>query len=660
MSRLIWQALSQYRAMIAGILMLSGACFAALFLARQTITGLLHAEAERSALAWASYLSSQMEDIDAVFKGAQPSARSVEFLERAQKFGNVFLYKLFASNGQLLLVSDTMSAVEKNAYDLTTERKKFDEVIFQGSTFIETKDGTNKPDRPDLYSEAYLPVIRDGNLIGVFEVYLDVSEMAARYEKTVFGLGSALLIMVLLVGGVPGFMWLNAHYNRQVDERVRFLAFHDPLTALPNRDQFIGRLETLLAAPDRKYALLYVDIDRFKEFNDTLGHQAGDSLLCTVAENLRALAMPGDLLARLSGDEFAIAKRIEDPGDGDIAAEKVLGAFDQVLKIGGQTLRTSCSIGVAIAPDHARTSNDLMRCADMALYEAKHNGRSCYRVFDSAYEDQMVRRRAIEGKVAWAIENDRLELQLQPEYETRSGLLVGFEALIRIRMQDGSLMGAGEFIPVAEETGLIIKIGEWVLRRGCEIAGHWPDHLSLAVNLSPKQLQPDNLPELVSQILEETGMSPRQLGLEITENTLLGNSDAVIAQLNSLSDLGVQIIADDFGTGYSSLSHLWQLPFSKVKIDRSFVMRMEENQLANDVTEATIGLCHALGLQVTAEGVETLEQAKRLADFNCDRLQGYLLARPMSLADAAGVIARDVKARVDHAAAARGDKRAAG
>ncbi len=655
-----WSSKGRLRAVIAGGVVLSIVCYVAVFLARQTIDGLLRAEAETAALAWANYLSGQMDDLDRVLEGHRPSRRSAELLEGAQKIGTVFLYKLFDADGRLLFDSNATAKDGSGSDDLSSRRIKFNAVIHQGRPYIVTKDGRRKLDRPDLYSEAYLPVFRDGRLKGVFEVSLDVSLMAKRFKSAVMGLGSALLIVILTVGGVPGYMWLRSSYHRQVDERVRFLAFHDPLTELPNRDHFINSLQDLLAVPGRSYALLYVDIDRFKEFNDTLGHHAGDDLLRTVAENLRAVGTQDKLVARLSGDEFAIAKRVDSHREAHEIAEKVMRAFDQMQSIGEQTLRTSCSIGIAMAPDHASTSNDLMRCADMALYESKRSGRSCYRMFDSVYEDQMVRRRVIEDKVAWAIANDRLELQLQPEYETRSRLLAGFEALVRIRLEDGSLMGAGEFIPVAEETGLIIKIGEWVLRRGCEIAGQWPDHLSLAVNLSPKQLQPDNLPDLVGQILAETGMSPRQLGLEITENTLLENSDTVITQLKSLSDLGVQIIADDFGTGYSSLSHLWQLPFSKVKIDRSFVMRMEENQLANDITEATIGLCHALGLQVTAEGVETLEQARRLADYKCDRLQGFLLSKPMSIADAAGVIAMDVKARVDLATAAQRDNRAAG
>lgn len=419
--------------------------------------------------------------------------------------------------------------------------------------------------------------------------------------------------------------------RRRSREQLSYLATHDPLSGLHNRSYFQERLELMLSQErgPRQVALLYIDLDHFKEVNDSYGHQFGDALLKQVSQRLRALALEEDALARLGGDEFVLATSHAAEADliGTLAG-KLIGAISAPFEIDGCQFEIGASIGIAVAPTDGRAVDDLLRKADIALYAAKR-GRRAYRFFEGRMADRLLLRQELKTDLARALERDELGLVYQPIYNVQNGNLVRYEALLLWHHPRRGHVTPAEFIPIAEETGLIVKIGEWALRTACAEASTWSADIGLAVNLSPAQFQL-NLPYRVAEILNVTGLRTDRLLLEITETVLLGSTTENLRLLRQLQALGIKIALDDFGTGYSSLSYLRQFPFHEIKIDRSFVA--DESSEACAIVESVVRLGHALGMRVTAEGVETPEQLERIRRAGCDKAQGYLLGRPASFA----------------------------
>lgn len=423
----------------------------------------------------------------------------------------------------------------------------------------------------------------------------------------------------------------------QAEERIHHLASHDPLTNLANRSQFVDRLGQALArAPrhERMIGVLFLDLDRFKTINESLNHEVGDQLLKVVAQTLRRYARAGDTLARMGGDEFAIL--LEDVSSADdlmTVTREVLEAFSHAHRTDGQELFVTASIGVAVYPGDGEDAATILKNAETAMNRAKEQGRNQYRFYTADMNARAFERLALETNLRPALERREFVLHYQPEVDVRTGKVVTVEALIRWMHPKLGLVPPDDFIPLLEESGQIIPVGIWVLRQACAQQLAWQRQglpaPTVAVNLSAVQFQQGDLASTVKKVLEEVGLAPRYLELEITESTIMRHVDRAIGTLSELHAMGVRLVVDDFGTGYSSLSYLTRFPVDALKIDRSFVCHIPADENDTEVTRAIIALAHSLELEVTAEGVETEEQREFLRAHRCDRIQGYLFSRPL-------------------------------
>ncbi|MEA3021917.1 MAG: hypothetical protein QOK01_769 [Alphaproteobacteria bacterium] len=438
--------------------------------------------------------------------------------------------------------------------------------------------------------------------------------------------------------------WVSTHKDVteqcRAEQRIAHMAGHDALTGLPNRLLFREGMEQALAAPDRdnSVAVLSIDLDCFKEVNDTHGHPAGDALLRGVADRLRRCVGDG-MVARLGGDEFAMIRvGAQSAEDVVLLAERILKTLGEPMKVEGHDIRVGSSIGIAIAPAHGDDPDELLKHADTALYRAKADGRRTFRMFEPEMNIQALARRSLEADLRGALDRGEFELHYQPFVNVLSNQVTGFEALIRWNHRDKGLIPPADFIPLAEETGLINPIGDWVLRQACMDAADWPAGLQIAVNLSPVQLRNRALPRLVILALAAARLDPKRLELEITETALLKDDEALLASLHHLRALGVRIAMDDFGTGYSSLKYLRSFPFDKIKIDRSFVNELGIRLDSAAIVRAVAELGRSLAMTTTAEGVETEAQLAHLKHEGCTEVQGYLFSRPRPAGELASLI----------------------
>ncbi|WP_423865772.1 putative bifunctional diguanylate cyclase/phosphodiesterase [Bradyrhizobium sp.] len=413
--------------------------------------------------------------------------------------------------------------------------------------------------------------------------------------------------------------------------RIAFLANHDTLTGLPNRRMFTEGLDG--AVSRGRYAVLCLDLDGFKPVNDIFGHAAGDKLLREVAARLKRHIRPGDMLARLGGDEFAIILS-RDASEAESIAARVTQAVSEPFDLDGTIVHIGASVGIAIAPDDAETADDVMRYADLALYRAKETGRGRFVRFDTAMNASLRARRALEQDLSVALLRSQLELYYQPRVHAETGEIASFEALIRWHHPTRGMVPPSEFIPLAEQSGAIVEIGQWVLKQACLEALRWPGDIGIAVNVSSIQIRKRLLFDQVLSALNETGLRASRLELEITETALLSDSVAALAVMRRVQAVGVRVAMDDFGTGYSSLSYLHSFPFDRIKIDQSFVRGLGRDRKALAIVRSVIGLCNSLDIGVTAEGVETRAQRQMLLAEGCGELQGHLFGTPVSSADA--------------------------
>jgi diguanylate cyclase (GGDEF)-like protein len=434
---------------------------------------------------------------------------------------------------------------------------------------------------------------------------------------------------------VAGGGWLSTHEDiterHRSNELIAHMARHDALTDLPNRVLLRERLDHELKRVRRGecLAVLCLDLDQFKAVNDTLGHSIGDALLKIVADRLRGCTREPDTIARLGGDEFAvIMTQMHHPSDAAALSKRIRESVALPFQIDGHQIVTDISIGISVAPLDAIESDTLLRNADMALYGAKADGRGTFRFFEPEMNTRMRARRELEMDLRRALVGKEFELYYQPLVSLESNGINAFEALLRWNHPKRGLISPADFIPIAEETGLIIPLGEWVLKAACYEAVEWPDQIKVAVNLSPAQLNNRNLLNAVTGALAETGMAPNKLQLEITESVLLHNTFAALQTLHELRKLGVQIALDDFGTGYSSLSYLRSFPFDKIKIDRSFVQDLAKGTEPVAIVQAVANLAKSLKMASTAEGVETQQQMDMLLAIGCTEMQGYLFSQP--------------------------------
>jgi diguanylate cyclase (GGDEF)-like protein len=424
--------------------------------------------------------------------------------------------------------------------------------------------------------------------------------------------------------------------QKRAEERISYEAHHDGLTGLPNRKQFCEQLEQELKRTRRGelLAVLYLDVDHLKRINDTLGHPAGDKLLKGVADRLSGCVRDIDLVARLSGDEFAIIQSsLDRPDDAAALAKRAREAIHEPFDLDGHQVTVDISVGISIAPNDATELNELLKTADIALYEAKNTGRGTYCFYATEMNARMQTHGELERDLQGALANGEFELFYQPVVSLKDNKIKSFEALLRWHHPTRGLVSPAEFIPVAEEMGLIIPLGEWVLRTACAEAANWPDDIHVAVNVSSVQLTNKNLVNVVISAIASARMPATMLVLEITESVFLQNTDANLATLKQLHELGVQFSMDDFGTGYSSLGYLLSFPFSKIKIDRSFITGLPDKKESRAIVRAIADLARNLSMRVIAEGVETAQQLEQVRNLGCTDMQGFLYSPPRSAAE---------------------------
>jgi diguanylate cyclase (GGDEF)-like protein len=444
----------------------------------------------------------------------------------------------------------------------------------------------------------------------------------------------ALAGFALLAGLVFGYMRRTTATIAASENSLRYLALHDPLCGLPNRNYFGERLQAVIKDVQRggpSAAVFYIDLDHFKDVNDTLGHPVGDELIRNVTFRLSGTLRSEDLVARLGGDEFAVISSLgTDTTTLQATANRIISALCAPYSISGHNIVIGASIGIATIDKRSDgAAADIMRYADMALYRAKNEGRNRACIYDAAMDADLSHRKLLEHDLRLAIEEDRLTLQYQPFVNASGEKILGVEALCRWIHPERGAIEPAKFIPIAEHSGLIIELGEWVLRRACIEAKEWPD-ITVAVNVSPLQFRRLDFVDVVERILEQTDLDPNRLELELTESTLLGNVETAEIAMHRLKALGVKLALDDFGTGYSSLAYLRRFPFDKLKIDRSFVRSIERAPDAAAIVHAIVGLGRGLGMKVTAEGVETAEQQLFLRAAGVHCMQGYRFGKPGS------------------------------
>jgi diguanylate cyclase (GGDEF)-like protein len=438
---------------------------------------------------------------------------------------------------------------------------------------------------------------------------------------------------------MPDSGWVATHEDiteqRRSKIKIEHMAHHDALTDLANRVLLNERLEHALIRVhgDEMVAIHHIDLDQFKAVNDTLGHPGGDKLLKMVAERLRPLVHESDTVARMGGDEFAIVQIVTDPTDATTLAQRIIGAMGEPFDIDGHQTSIGASVGIAVGPGDGLTPEELLRNADLALYRAKRDGRSTFRFFEPGMDLQMQARRIMEQDLRKALPAGEFELYYQPIVNLANNEISGFEALIRWNHPMRGLIAPGAFIPLAEEIGFIVPIGEWVIRQACATAARWPDDLHVAVNISALQFRSPGLLQVIIGALAVSGLNPTRLEVEITETVLLQDKEAVLTTLHQLRELGVRIAMDDFGTGYSSLTYLQCFPFDKIKIDRSFVRDIVDNAGSLNIVRAVAALANGLGMQATAEGVETQEQLDRITSEGCTEVQGFWFSHPLPAAE---------------------------
>jgi diguanylate cyclase (GGDEF)-like protein len=533
---------------------------------------------------------------------------------------------MFDAEGRLLVCNDRYLEMYGLARDLVKPGYTFDQLLA-----IREANGTF-PGGTEAYRKELSAALARGKS---YEKILDLSD-----GRTV-----ALVHRPMAGGG-----WVatdeDVSERRHAEKQIAYMAHHDLLTNLPNRAAFTEHFAAVLdqaAASGGSFAVLCIDLDRFKEVNDVFGHSAGDGLLREVARLLRGAA--GDaFLARLGGDEFTvIVAEGAQPATAERTAEALQAALAEDVVIDDHRLHVGLSIGVAIFPTDGDTAAAILANADAALYRAKAEGRGTIRFFAAEMDERLRERRALQHDLRSAIERGQLILHYQPQVRM-DGSPLGFEALVRWNHPVRGTVPPATFIPVAEESGAIMPIGQWILREACREAASWPRPLQIAVNLSPVQFRHGDLPSFVHAVLLETGLPAGRLELEITEGVLIGDFSRAVSILRRLKALGVRIAMDDFGTGYSSLSYLQSFPFDKIKIDQAFISNLDRNAQSTAIVRAVIGLGHGLSLPVSAEGVETKEQMNILMREACDEVQGFLFGRPQPIEAYAALVGREVSA----------------
>lgn len=597
------------------------------------VSNAVHRDGEVRLRQWAGYINSHLPDLEEIVNTGRLTPEQVRKLEVMRDVGNVFRFRLFGPDGKLILVSDktTTRSSGDSVGDINLQAR----TAFQsGENQISVKDGKGDTDKPEVYVQSYVRAHgADGQPIGVFEIFVDQTKMAT-FLKAIFGWAAAgLALLGSLAYLIPAFAFLqrNADATRAEDQ-ISYLTEFDPLTSLMSRHSFTQQLDQALARPYAYLttdAVLFIDIDNFKSINDEYGHEGGDQFIVHVANAIKSQIQGHGYAARFGGDEFTVCLPGVTLSSLKKICEKILAAARKPALCGYQLINGEISIGVHVSHKKA-TSAELLRAADIALYNAKNSGKNRFVVFNEKMAHQLNARRELERRLQGAHENREFKLNYQPIMDSKTSKIVGFEALLRLPDGNGGYIPPDEFIPVTESIGLIAPISKWAMHEALTTAKTWPGELFIAINLSPRQFEDGNLVATIKSAIEQTGFPPHRLELEVTESLFLGNTKAVEVQIKELKDLGVSIALDDFGTGYSSIGYLIRYGFNKLKIDRSFLLAHDKDpDRLHGVLETIVSLGHRLGMRVTAEGIETPEQARMLGELKCDQFQGFHFGKPM-------------------------------
>ncbi len=612
---------------IAWMLLLGGAILATVFMLGQfALKRMLSSDAVATAEVWSRSLIKEGADLEATLAGASKDA-----LVSTLDITNIDRLVLVSPSHQLTTIHGADSAEELRRILVGATGANIPVYAQPSGAF--TLDSVKWPNRAAYHSWVLLPPARDGG--ARLAVRVDQSPTAA---DTISGFAREVLFsggvaLITFISFMAGFSYRQRQLSAE-NAAIRFLALHDELTGLPNRKQFeefMAKTFAKVEQEDHKAALFVLDLDAFKAVNDTLGHPVGDSLLKACASRLKASLRSGDMLARLSGDEFAIVvPRVVDPAMLAPLAERVLKLLSSPFRVDGHEIQIGCSIGLAVAPDNGADIPTLMRNADFALYRAKSEGRRTWRFFDPKMAEDLESRRTLEDGLRHALENDHFQVLYQPQVELATGRTVGFEAMLRWRLPGKGLVPAAVFVSIAEETGLVVPIGEWVIRQVARDCALLPAGCRVAINLSAPQLKRDGFDTFILETLKSHQIDPGRIEIEVNETILGRNESLAFSRLEAIRDAGLRIVMDAFGVGALSLGMLSRYSFDKIKIDRSFLTENDE-QKSGAVLAAVCSLGHSLGFRVAGQGVETIEHAQILRAAGCSEAQGYYFAAPMPL-----------------------------
>ncbi len=616
------------------------------FLNRNAVDQLMKQEAKDSSARWTEQLVSNVPELEKIVAGQVPSEKTLSYLHFVADSHEVDHFDIYTKSGELVLESEKLGEFRSVGTSLGDHNSEVMDVVAEGKPFViieeEHEDG-----KISYLAETYLPIMRGNTVIGVASVYTDQTQLAAGLQKRLMQTSVIIALLSALGFALPaGGAVIQMMKRREADEQVAYLAKHDVLTGLPNRRSIESDLQPMLdtAGEQKKLAALhFVDVDFFKEINDRYGHSFGDEVLKAFATRLKDVAQDCGIAGRFGGDEFIVLQTgfntVDDLGR---ATKRLHGVLAMPFEILGKTLAVTASIGTAMYPANGELADELMTNADTALYAVKMKGRNGQSFYDPEFRSQKRRRTELEMLVREHAAAKTFELHYQPLYHLSDEHLKGFEVLLRMRGQDGKFISPTEFVPIAEDIGLIDDVGSWVLEQSCLMAKTWPSHLQVSVNLSAVQFRRKSVVGAVKRSLERSGLAPNQLLLEVTESLLMVDVEGVLEQLNELKQLGTSLAMDDFGTGYSSLSYMIRFPFDRIKIDRSFVSQLNSDDAkARKVVQTIVALGHNMDMAVTAEGVETSAQAMTLQSLNCDDVQGYLYSKPVPVTEVAGLIMRD-------------------
>ena len=611
--------------MVASILLLTGAILAAIYLLGQlALKRMLAGDAAATAEIWAQSVIKDRGNLSSVLAGT-----SSEALNSTLAIAQIDRLVLIAPDEGLTAVRGDNAAAElRDVVTAGTDRS-----IYALPSGTYTRDVIAWPRHGPYRTWVVLPApdLETARLAVRVDQTKTAAETISDFAREVLFSGGVALIT--FVSFMAGFSYRQRQLSAE-NAAIRFLALHDELTGLPNRKQFdVFMSETLetIEQDGRKSALFVLDLDAFKAVNDTLGHPVGDSLLKACAKRLKASLRSGDMLARLSGDEFVIVvPNVPDPAMLAPLAERVLKLLSDPFSVDGHEIQIGCSIGLAVAPDNGADIATLMRNADFALYRAKSEGRRTWRFFDPKMAEDLASRRTLEDGLRHALENDHFQLLYQPQVELSTGRTVGYEAMLRWRLPGKGLVPAAVFVSIAEETGLVVPIGEWVIRQVARDCALLPSGRNIAINLSAPQLKRDGFDSFILQTLKSHQIDPGRIEIEVNETILGRNETLAFSRLERIRDSGIRIVMDAFGVGTLSLGLLSRYSFDKIKIDRAFLTEHDE-QKSSAVLAAVCSLGHSLGFRVAGQGVETIEHVQMLRAAGCTEAQGYYFAPPMPL-----------------------------